>query len=193
MTTSNTRQQPLCIGVTGHRILAAVDKINAGIDAGLIRIAQAFAGRRLVAVSPLAEGADRLVATRVLARRGGRLIAPLPLAQDDYMQDFATGESKAEFMRLVRQAEQVVLLDAKPTRNEAYEAVGLYVLDHCDVLIAIWDGQGAQGQGGTGDIVARARARGLPLVWVHAGNRKPGTTEPTTLGDEQGMVTYERL
>jgi hypothetical protein len=67
------------------------------------------------------------------------------------------------------------------------------VLEDCDVLLAIWDGQDAQGQGGTGGTVAEARARGIPVVWVHAGNRRPGTHEPTSLGDEQGQVTYENL
>jgi hypothetical protein len=61
------------------------------------------------------------------------------------------------------------------------------------VLIAIWDGKTAQGQGGTGAIMARARQRGLPIAWVHAGNRKPGTQEPTSLGAEQGMVTFEHV
>jgi hypothetical protein len=42
-------------------------------------------------------------------------------------------------------------------------------------------------------VVAAARERGKPLVWVHAGNRVPGTMEPTSLGDEQGTVSFERL
>jgi len=87
----------------------------------------------------------------------------------------------------------VIELAPHETREASYEAVGLYVLDHCDVLVAVLDGQGAQGQGGTGHIVAEARMRGLPLVWVHAGNRRPGTVEPTTLGEDQGSLTIERL
>ena len=67
------------------------------------------------------------------------------------------------------------------------------MLARADVLVAIWDGQGAQGLGGTGGIVAEARERGLPLAWVHAGNRRPGTAEATSLGDEQGEVTFERF
>jgi predicted flavoprotein YhiN len=78
-------------------------------------------------------------------------------------------------------------------RDQAYAAVGRYVLEHCDVLIAIWDGQSAQGLGGTGDIVAQARQRGLPMAWIHAGNHRPGTEEPTTLGEEQGKVSLERF
>jgi hypothetical protein len=33
----------------------------------------------------------------------------------------------------------------------------------------------------------------LPIARVHAGNRRPGTMEPTSLGEEQGRVTFERF
>ena len=36
----------------------------------------------------------------------------------------------------------------------------------CDVLLAIWDGEPARGEGGTGQIVAEAIEAGLPVVWV---------------------------
>jgi hypothetical protein len=181
------------IGVTGHRIVAEADKVMAGVDTALQRIERTFADGVLTVVSPLAEGADRLVVQRVLQRPQARLIAALPLPRTEYAKDFETTESLNEFRRLLNRADEVIELPAAPTRNEAYEAVGLYVLDHCDVLVAVWDGQGAQGQGGTGGIVALARARGRPIAWVHAGNRQPGTMEPTSLGAEQGTVTFENF
>lgn len=183
----------IAIGVTGHRFLADVDKIAAGVDEALQRIEQAFPGQPLTVISPLAEGADRLVVHRVLASSRARLIVPLPLPQSDYMADFESAESKEEFLSLLAQADEVIVLPLAPTRDQAYEAVGRYVLDRCDVVIAIWDGQSAQGRGGTGDIVAQVRQRGLPLTWVHAGNRRPGTEEPITLGKEQGKVSFERF
>jgi hypothetical protein len=183
----------VAIGVSGHRILTEIDKVTAGIDEALRHIERAFPGQSLTVISALAEGGDRLVAERVLARPQARLVVPLPLPADDYMNDCASAESKTEFRGLLDRADQVVGLSPAPTREAAYEAAGDYVLDHCDVLIAIWDGQGSQGQGGTAEIVARARVRGLPIAWVHAGNRKPGTTEPTSLGDEQGAVTFENF
>lgn len=183
----------VAIGVTGHRILTELDRINAGVDQALRRIAQAFPGQPVTVISSLAEGADRLVVQRILTRYVARLVAPLPLLKSDYLSDFASAASKAEFLSLLDQADDVVELPSAPTRNGAYEAAGNYVLDHCEVLIAIWDGQGAQGQGGTGAIVARARQRGLPIAWVHAGNREPGTQEPTSLGAEQGKVTFENV
>jgi hypothetical protein len=181
------------VGVTGHRILMELPKLEAGIAQALQRIERAFPGQSLTILSPLAEGADRLVAHQVLARPGAGLIAVLPLEKDDYLTDFADPDSKQEFLELLDRAEEVVQLPPAPSRNEAYDAVGRYVLDHCDVLIAVWDGQGAQGVGGTGGIVAEARRRNMPIAWVHAGNRKPGTEEPTTLGEEQGRVTFENF
>jgi hypothetical protein len=67
------------------------------------------------------------------------------------------------------------------------------MLDAVDVLVAIWDGGDAHGDGGTADVVTGARARNMPLAWVHAGNRVPGTMEATSLGAEQGRVTFENL
>lgn len=181
------------IGVTAHRVLADVEKINAGIAEALRRIERKFARERLIVISPLAEGGDRLVVHQVLACSRASLIVPLPLPKQQYLADFVSDESKNEFLRLLDQAEEVIELPLVATRNAAYEAAGNYVLDHCDVLIAVWDGQIAQGKGGTGDVVKRARSRQFPIAWVHAGNSKLGTHEPTTLGAKQGTVTFENF
>lgn len=183
----------ISIGVTGHRILAEMEKIEAGIAAALKFIEQKFPGEKLSVVSSLAEGADRLVARQVLSRPRSRLIVPLPLPEPEYLNDFHSKESKEEFLLFLNQTDEVIELPPAPTREEAYEAAGKYVLNHCDILITVWDGQGAQGVGGTGGIVAEARRRGRPIAWVHAGNRKPGTKEPQTLREEQGMVTVENF
>lgn len=39
--------------------------------------------------------------------------------------------------------------------------------------------------------LARARELGRPQVWAHAGNRRPSTHELTSLGPDQGGVTWE--
>ncbi len=78
-------------------------------------------------------------------------------------------------------------------RDEAYARAGEDVLDRCDVLLAVWDGQPAQGRGGTGEVVRRAREMGKPLLDVRAGNHLPGTDAPTSLGAEQGRLVVERL
>jgi hypothetical protein len=80
-----------------------------------------------------------------------------------------------------------------PSRNEASAAAGRMVLDRSDVLLAVWDGHGVQGTGGTGELVALAHGRGMPLAWVHAGHRMLGTDKATALGEEQGTVSLERF
>jgi hypothetical protein len=181
------------IGVTGHRFLVNVNKIEAGVAKALDRILEAFPSDSIRVVSGLAEGADRMVVHQVLSRPNGRLKAVLPLPKSDYDTDFQNAESIQEFTSLLGRAEEVLELDTACTREEAYEAVGRYVLDHCDVMLALWDGRDAQGRGGTGEIVSEARKRGLPIAWVHVGNRKAGTNEPTTLREGQGKVSFERF
>ena len=181
------------IGVSGHRFLADLDKLNAGVNQALDLIEGAFTGKDLTVLSSLAEGADRLVARHVLDRPGGRLVVPLPLAEEDYIEDFTDPASRREFAGLLARAASVVTLPDAPTRDAAYQAAGEYIAQHCDVLLALWDGQCAQGQGGTAGVVAQVRGQGKPIVIVRAGNRRPGTQEPTSLGPEQGRVIAERM
>ena len=144
-------------------------------------------------ISSLVEGADRLVAEAIVRRPGSRLRGVLPLPKFDYLDAFSSPESKEEFLRFLARTDEVVELPAQASREDAYTAGNDRVLDPVDVLVAVWDGRGAQGQGGTAEVVARARARRLPLAWVHAGNFKPGTMEATSLGADQGQVTNENM
>lgn len=118
---------------------------------------------------------------------------PLPLPPDDYLKDFVFPETGEEFRNLLASAEEVIQIPRTSSRDENYKLAGEFVLHNCDVLLAVWDGQPPQGKGGTGQVVALARELQLPLAWVRAGNRKPETNEPTTLGAAQGRVEFERL
>ena len=89
------------IGVTGHRFLANLDKLVHSVDKALALI-EAHYDPLYICLSALAEGADRLVPHRAFARwEEARLIVPLPLDVDDYMQDFKTLTSKADFINLM--------------------------------------------------------------------------------------------
>ncbi len=180
------------VGVTGHRVLAEIDKIENGLEEVVGTLETAFPDEWTV-VSGLAEGADRLITERLLLRGRCRLIAILALHPDEYATDFDAPESRGEFWELLRQADEVVEVAGVSNRDAAYEAAGREMLRRAEVLVAIWDGDDGQGRGGTGQIVAEARARDLPVAWIHAGNRVPGTREPRSLGRQQGSVTYERL
>ncbi len=183
------------IGATGHRILTDTGPVFRGVDEALSRIEAGCPGRSLVVLSLLAEGADRIVAEAVLRRPGSRLIAVLPFHDADYTADFGPdgSPSRVHYASLLARASEVVALTGAATRADGYGRAGRYLVDHCDFLLAVWDGRPAQGQGGTAEIVARAREQERPVVIVRAGNRCPGSAEPTSLGPEQGRVLLERL
>jgi hypothetical protein len=160
------------IGVTGHRFLSDIENLVVEIDKVLSRIELNQPREDWVVISALAEGADRLVVERVLKYKPtAKLVVPLPLPVEEYQEDFVGDESRQEFLRLLNLAVDVIPLPAPSAREEGYLAEGLYVLDHCDVLIALWDGLEAQGLGGTGQIVALARERRIRLAWIRCKRR----------------------
>ncbi len=181
------------IGVTGHRILTEIEKLEQGIDIGFSRIERSFPGP-FTLISSLAEGADQLVAQRALDRwHDCQLIVPLPLPISAYQANFTTPESLANFNHLISTANEILPPPQTDDLPKAYLLTGQSMLERIDILIAVWDGQPAQGIGGTGNLVELARRIGIPLVWVHAGNRQPGTEIPTSLGAEQGQVSFEGI
>ena len=76
--------------------------------------------------------------------------------------EHSTGNKK-----LLSRATSIRYLPPTETRAEAYEQVGRYIVDQCDVLIALWDGKPAAGRGGTAEIVQYARDTKCPLIWIH--------------------------
>ena len=161
------------VGVTGHRSLQGDHALTAQIDRALDRIQEMAPHApstltRLTVVSPLAEGADRLVACRVLERTGAELEVPLPLPKKEYLDDFKTSESKAQFEKLLKRAVYVGELPLCDSRDEAYEEVGRHVVERSDILIALWDGLPPRGIGGTSRIVSFARERGIPVLWINS-------------------------
>src|SRR5260370_38471905 len=97
-------------------------------------------------LSPLAEGAARLVAeVALLPEIGVRLIAPLPMRKAMYEVDFGDPNSRAEFNRLLEQADrwfEIPLVAAAtavshpgPERDQQYEAVGEYIARYSQMLI----------------------------------------------------------
>jgi hypothetical protein len=161
------------VGVTGHRWNhlrhADLEALRASVRGALERLAAAAPGQPLRLVSPLAEGADRIAAEEAAAL-GWQLQGALPFAQAEYEKDFATAESRRQFRRLLERAAKVDELrgsrDSRDSRDSAYTAVGRLVLDSSDVLLAVWDGESARGEGGTAQMVREASERGIPVVWI---------------------------
>lgn len=181
------------IGVTGHRFLAEKDKLINSIDSALKTIKITYRNQNFTIISPLAEGADRLVAVEALKILKARLFVPLPMPESDYLKDFKTNESKEEFLILLKKAYKKNILPKTTTREDSYDQVGNYILDNCDILLAIWDGKKEQGIGGTASIVKKTRLLLKPVIIIYAGNHISGTEEPISLGKKQGKIKYERF
>ena len=147
-------------------------------------------------ISPLARGADRLVAQAGLDL-GYTLHVPMPFPQIDYETDFKGAEvpyeppltaaqDLAQFHDLLARAGASWFAldgDRGPSMNRAYEAVGRFVVRHCDLLIAIWDGGEGGGRGGTTDIVHYAAHSGVPVWWIHASEAR----DPAWIADVQDL------
>ena len=166
------KQKTLRIGVTGHRILPHLQATTDTVQQ-VLQLVQKIAieqtgHKKITVVSPLAEGADRLVVREALKLVGTTLETPLPLEAEDYLTDFDSPESKEEFKKLLKQSQDILILPPKSRRNLAYQAVGRYVVDHCDIVITIWNGRNARGPGGTAEIVEYARKKKKPLIWIHS-------------------------
>lgn len=178
--------KPLVIGVTGHRNLPDETAVGAAAGRAIREIrAKAGADAPIVILSSLAAGTDSVVAEVGMKEFGARLRAVLPLEISEYVKDF-DGAQRERFQALLNQADAILYPPAPnksdrgkapataPPENEreaAYERAGIYVVDHCEVLLAVWDGLPARGQGGTAEIVAYARRIGRPIAWV--GNEEP--------------------
>ncbi len=139
-------------------------------------------------LTPLAEGADRLVAEAVLNYNDLSTIdVVLPLTLSDYKKTFEDPEDE-QFVKLYDKARKVIKLrkydmDNDPeinihkndipietkldeSKKESYEKVGRYVVNHCDVLIALWDGMDSRGKGGTKEIIEYAHEKKRPVIII---------------------------
>jgi hypothetical protein len=114
----------------------------------------------------LATGADQIAA--ICARSNGYSVeAVLPFEPHDYRQDFAPGDELDTFERALAAADEVVALPGdRSDSTAAYVLVGESLVEKADILIAIWDGEQANGPGGTGHVVEMALQNSVPVIHI---------------------------
>ncbi len=171
----------LRVGVTGHRELEDEGRVREALVEHLGYLREQFVRQQPTPVifsvmTALAEGADRLVAHQAREMMGEEQVeleAVLPLTVDDYLSDFKKSGSREEFHQLLDGAASLVVLadgpkPQKPERDEAYEKGGHYIVDRCDLLVAVWNGEPSDKRGGTAQIVDYARRQDVPVLIVPA-------------------------
>jgi hypothetical protein len=144
------------LAITGHRGLSA--EVEARIDR-MIRASVAEHGD-VAGVSCLADGADAVFAQAVLDA-GGELVAVLPASK---YRDALPEEYRPVYDSLLARASKILRLRYVTPDPHAYMEAGKRMVDESDSLLAVWDGLPGRGPGGTADVVAYARSRGVPVT-----------------------------
>ena len=151
------------IGIVGHRYLANKDTI-AFVSSACSAFLKQFQAehKNVVALSALAEGADTLFAEAAVA-----LHIPLQIVRpfQEYATDFSILSAKNSYERLRLSASNETSLEYIGRSNDAYLAGMHWIVDRCNLLVAVWDGSPAKGLGGTGDAVERAVL--MNRDWIH--------------------------
>lgn len=157
------------VGVTGHSDLTeptlalvrtALDEELAGYDS-----------TELIGLTCLARGADQVFADAVLTV-GGALHVVVPAA--DYFDRITDPDARQRCDEYLRHAVATDQLPFGNATREAYDAASRHLVDHCDTLIAIWDGSH---DSGTGHAVLHARRAGKKtiVVWPEGAKRRSST------------------
>lgn len=150
------------LGITGHQSIpaAALDFVIDGLER---EIASVSPTETVVGVTSLAADADQLFATTVL-NAGGSLHVVVPASRYETTFDV---DGLREFRQLLEGASEVENLPYGAPSEEAFFAAGKRVVDLCDVLLAVWDGEPSRGLGGTADIVryARQSSHDVRVIW----------------------------
>ncbi len=147
------------VGVTGLRDLSGSDRkvLEAKIR---IKLEELRKGQGpTILLDSIADGADQLCA-EIGLELGYSLVCPLPFPE--YREDFK-GESLEQYDFLISKAREVFVVSDCSDRDAAYLAAGKYIVDHCDVLVAIWDGKPQTSSCGTAAVVAYAESLGMKV------------------------------
>lgn len=176
------------VGVTGHRngALAGEEaRVRAAIRDALRVVAAAANAMcaedghwfgpgkpKMQLISPLAEGTDQ-IAAEVALDEGFVLHAVLPFARADYRATLQPEAARIAFDALLARASCILELPGeKGHEEEAYVMTGRATVAHCELLLAVWDGQTPRGRGGTAEVVQLAITRGTPVLHLPV---DPGT------------------
>lgn len=156
----------LVIALSGHRDLTPSPALCTAIQKACAIARAEYPDQSFDLVSCLAEGADRLLTREISRILGAGYAVALPLTPEEYKKDFHSPHSVEEFDTMMAGA-QCVMVPEKPfDRPEAYDLANQKMLAMADLVIVIWDGLPSRGVGGTGAVVALAREKGLPMIWL---------------------------
>ena len=183
----------LTIGVTGHRDLVAdeIPALKEKVREFFLQLTNSFPQLDLQLINPLAEGSDCLVAD-VAQELGIKLIVPLPMPQEDYERDFTSPAAVEAFRETMKDArvihlrslpESAGVMDTLEDRTRQYAQLGIFISNHSQVLLALWDGKSSTAPGGTASVVNYHLTAVMPGYAV-------AEESPNLLADNENDLVY---
>lgn len=158
-------------------------------------------------LSSLAEGADRLCIEEEIVSPLFQLGAVLPFAQDEYENDFLPSNSVIdkvngtveEFRHYLNKLQQengeacLIELNGLPNKRDlAYVRCSQALVDHCDLLIAVFDGDRTKDLG-TAATVNIALKAGVPVLHISTlAEGEVALFESDFYQEEKGPVPYTK-
>jgi hypothetical protein len=155
----------LAIGFTGHRSLPN-EAASRKLIYDFLAEKKQSTSEILLGVSSVAAGGDLLFAESCIAL-DIPLCVLLPLPQEEFRNDFDSS-TWARAQLAMSRAMSVEVTGKEGQRDECYYECGLATVLQSQWLIALWNGEPAQGLGGTEQIVTFARQIGRPVAWIHS-------------------------
>jgi hypothetical protein len=124
-------------------------------------------------LTSLAGSADYLIAEEILKKPLSKIELVLPAAKGKYLRSFVPAECIERFEILFKMARRPITLD-QPSADLTPQAIqaacmatGRYIVDHCDVLFTVCDGNSVADV--ATEILVYAHCKGRPVITVSAG------------------------
>lgn len=179
------------IAFTGHRPhkLGGYDPTNpkrvavrAAIHDALQRAINKYGEtHEIVAITGGALGVDQDAAS-IAHKLGLPFIVAVPCQGQDSKWP---AESKVRYATMLNLASEVVMVHDGPYNNTCMDKRNEWMVDHCDALVAVWDGT----SGGTANCVKYAKKMKKPIVFINPNDNNGGgggTPKPTPNNPEEG-------
>ncbi len=183
-------RQRLSIAVTGHRDLVPdeIPLLREKVREFLQRMVAEYPDLQVELLSGMAEGADQLAVGQAL-ELGLPVLAILPFSLDSYRTDFADDGKDLEALL---ECCELITLPTLPggdpavdpvARDRQYAQLGVFLSNHCQVLLALWDGREGGQVGGTGSVMTYHLTAVMPGFDI-------GEATPNLLASNENDLAY---
>lgn len=155
-------------GITGHQRIEPPESVD-----WVAHMIEEFVSSHSVhqGLTCLADGADQLFANKLIQVQIP-FTAVIPCS--NYEDAFSSRAAAEHYRKLLARAAAIDQLQYDAPSSEAFMEAGKRVVDRCDVLLAVWDGEDSAGYGGTADVVSYAKRRKTPVYQLEPGRKRAG-------------------